>query len=448
MTRLSPDIRAWIGSVRGSPVADVEELTGGASRSSFIVTGEDGQKSFLRLDEGTGPLSGTRFTLAREYSVLAFLQGKGVPVARTYAFSPVHDAILMEFIPGFTTYQRTGSAAEEARLQRDLIAAIVALQTVDPSGLDALGDYCGAPLGEAIPGDLAIWAELYRDKVTPRDPLLEFALNWLSHDVPDPQDKAVLVHGDVGPGNFLVSDGRISALIDWEMVRVGHKLEDLACIIARALGAPFGAAGRHIANYEQLTGQPVDRRKLDYALALVLTRWTIAIAMALSRPSAAQNVPMLFAFRQINARALVEALCRYYGLPLEDGPYHFADRAQAGVPLAYSRDSLTALAARDELPAADRYKLRGVVDLLAYLKSYIDYGPETYEAEELVRIGKALGTQFADLGQARATLCDYAATVDPAGAVPLVEFLRWRCRREHEIMRMSLNERADNAIAY
>ena len=147
-----------------------------------------------------------------------------------------------------------------------------------------------------------------------RDPLIEFGLNWLVQSVPDAGARPVVVHGDVGAGNFMIADGHLRALIDWELVRIGHPLEDLACIIARSLGAPFGSPTENIRNYEALTGTRVDLRHLDYAMALIVTRWLIGIQMALSRPSAQQNVPMLFAFRQLNARALIDALCRCYGI--------------------------------------------------------------------------------------------------------------------------------------
>lgn len=38
----------------------------------------------------------------------------------------------------------------------------------------------------------------------------------------------VIVHGDFGPQNVLIEDGRISALLDWEFAHVGRSVEDLA----------------------------------------------------------------------------------------------------------------------------------------------------------------------------------------------------------------------------
>ena len=443
MSDLPTAVFPWIASLTGTDVASVAELTGGASRSSYIVTGTHGEKYFLRMDQGKGPLSGTQYTLAREYSVLAFLQDKDVPVAKTFGYSAEHDAILMEFVPGHTSYERSSSPSEEAALQRDLVGAIVRLQALDSSSLAALGG-SGEDLGEAVRRDLAEWAKLYDANVNPRDPLLDFALNWLGSEVPDAGRKPVIVHGDIGPGNFMIDQGKVRALIDWEMVRIGHPLEDLACIIARGLGAPFGPARDHIGCYEALTGTSVNLRALDYALALVITRWTIAISMALARPSAAQNVPMLFAFRQINARALVDAFCRYYGLP-ESHPLPLPGNCPIIRPAAvYSREALNELAHNHRLDAADRYKASGVNDLVAYLTSFIAYGPETYAREERDRIAAMVPPG----DDPREAICSHVRTVPLGQAKPVVEYLRWRTGREHGIMRASLNVRADNVIAY
>jgi hypothetical protein len=325
------------------------------------------------------------------------------------------------------------------------MAAVVALQALPTRDLSVLGEHCGAPLGQAIPADLAIWRGLYDSRVTIRDPLVEFSLNWLTQSVPDAESRAVIVHGDVGPGNFIVADGQVSALIDWELVRVGHPLEDVACIIARALGAPFGHPDEHIANYESLSNRHVDRATLDYALALILTRWMIGIQMGLSRPSALQNIPMLFSFRQLNGVALVEAFCRRYEIVRPEAP-PVMPGPSCGLVFKYSADCLQSLAASQHMTTADRYKLNGVVDLIAYLQAFIAYGPERYDREFVERAARVVGHTSANTEQANTALCGHARSVDAREARPLVEFLAWWYAREHSIMRTTLGKLAANTI--
>jgi aminoglycoside phosphotransferase (APT) family kinase protein len=445
MAVLEAPLAAWIEGVTGVPLTDVQELTGGASRNSYILTSRDGTQAFLRLDAGRGPLSGTSFTLQREYSVLAQLQGTGLPIAKVYAFSEEHDALLMEYLPGHTSYQRTGTAEEETALRRELVAAVVTLQRIDPRQVSALGPRAGAPLAEVIPEDMRAWRQLYDERATLHDPLIDFTLNWLSQSVPDARSPSVIVHGDLGPGNFMIHRGRISALIDWEMVRLGHPLEDLACIIARALGAPFGEAREHIANFETLTGQKVESAKLDYALALVLIRWLIAMQMALSKPSALQNVPMLFAFRQINGLSLIEALCRAQGMPQSVAAPQSPGADPCHIVFSYSQECLAEIA-RDASAPASAYKLRGIIDLQAYLRDFIGYGPERYQREETERIEALVGRSLDDAAAANRAACEFARTVALSEAQPLIEFLRWRSEREQLIMRTSLGARQDNRI--
>jgi len=448
MSELSAALRTWIESTIGKPVVAVQELTGGASRNSYILTLQSGTRVFLRLDTGHGPLSGTVYTLAREYAVLSQLQGRGLQVPRVLAFSAEHDAALMEFIPGHTSYQKLGSEAEETKLRRDLMQIVAQLQRIDPREITTLGELRGAPLGIVIPADLAAWRLMYDERATIRDPLVELALNWLSISVPDPDERCVVVHGDVGPGNFLIEGGEIRALIDWEMARLGHPLEDVACIIARALGAPFGEPHEHLANYARLTGAEVDHRRLDYALSLVLARWQVGILMALSRPSALQNVPMLFAFRQINGMALVEALCRLSDVPLRESAFRFRAADPCPSVFAYAQDCLAQMAGDPQAVAANSYKLRGIADLMTYLKSYIDYGPERYDREDLERVAAITGHGASDTREASAAICLHARTVARADTRPLLRYLLWRLQREQAIMRESLRDRSENRIRY
>jgi aminoglycoside phosphotransferase (APT) family kinase protein len=58
-------------------------------------------------------------------------------------------------------------------------------------------------------------------------------LRTLQHVTPDaipelPGSGTVIVHGDFGVQNLLIENGRITALVDWELVHRGEPIEDLA----------------------------------------------------------------------------------------------------------------------------------------------------------------------------------------------------------------------------
>ena len=58
-------------------------------------------------------------------------------------------------------------------------------------------------------------------------PLAEWGIRWLkSHNPVAP--RVAIVHGDYRTGNFLEQGGRITAILDWELVHLGDPHEDLA----------------------------------------------------------------------------------------------------------------------------------------------------------------------------------------------------------------------------
>lgn len=445
---LPPSVRAWAQAVLGSPIVAVAPVVGGASRASAIVRTAAGGEAFLRRETGTGPLADTPFTLAREYAVLRRLQGGDVPVPGVIAFSAEEDAMLMAVVPGFTSYERTLGEAEEEPLRRELMAAVVALQRMPPSLVPELGAGGPATLDETIRRDLALWRSLYEARAAARDPLLDHALDWLESAVPDGDAAPVIVHGDVGPGNFLIHDGHVAALIDWEMVRLGHPLEDVACIVARALGAPFGSANEHLATYAALSGRAVDAAALDYALVLVMVRWTIAIAIGLARPTATQNVPMLIAFRHINGRAMLAAIARRAGrpAPARVAPSAGAAREATRPALAYARAVIDGLAARAGTSPGDAHRLRGAGEMLAYLDALDRYGTDRSEAEETARVGALLGSGFASLADANAALCERIKLGALRSEPALLDHLIWRADRDQAILAGFLGSRADATI--
>ena len=57
-------------------------------------------------------------------------------------------------------------------------------------------------------------------------PLAEWGIRWLKAHSPV-APRVAIVHGDYRTGNFLEQGGRITAILDWELVHLGDPHEDL-----------------------------------------------------------------------------------------------------------------------------------------------------------------------------------------------------------------------------
>lgn len=99
-------------------------------------------------------------------------------------------------------------------------------------------------------------------------PEFEFVLAWLRAHVPVSR-YVTLVHGDFKPGNTLIADDEVVAVLDWETVHLGDPLEDLAWVTN-----PLRAREHQIPNvwedqamvsyYRSATGREIDPPSLRW----------------------------------------------------------------------------------------------------------------------------------------------------------------------------------------
>jgi aminoglycoside phosphotransferase (APT) family kinase protein len=109
----------------------------------------------------------------------------------------------------------------------EFIDTLAAIHAIDwrAARLDAL---LPGP-GTTDPGTAEIdrWERFLDDAVTVEVPLLRAALGWCRRNRAT-SDRVVLCHGDYRIGNFMVADGHLVAVFDWELAHLGDPAEDLA----------------------------------------------------------------------------------------------------------------------------------------------------------------------------------------------------------------------------
>jgi aminoglycoside phosphotransferase (APT) family kinase protein len=146
--------------------------------------------------------------------------------------------------------------------------------------------------------ELDYWQSQFDQQETLVDPIVRGALRHLRRHPPPEAAKPAVVHGDYRAGNFLFTpDGRISAILDWEMCHVGDPLEDIAWAVD-----PMWPMTRHLpldeglAEWQSASGMAVDRRALDwwrlFAAMKASVLWATAARSFTTDPGRAMVLPM------------------------------------------------------------------------------------------------------------------------------------------------------------
>jgi aminoglycoside phosphotransferase (APT) family kinase protein len=218
------------------------------------------------------------------------------------------------------------------------LAAIASVAAVDwRTHLPFLGD---GGNGTTLAERMAHLGEWYRWSVGEREyPTTDAALAWLLDELPADTGEPVLCWGDARLGNTMFgADGRVAALLDWELASIGPPGIDLGWWLAfdefttRAHGvAPLpGYPNRTatIERYEQLTGRTVEHvRWYEVFCAWVLT--VTVIRMADIGVAAGRLSPDN---RMGHGNLTAQMLARWLDLPMPDLDPDYA--ARRGLPVA------------------------------------------------------------------------------------------------------------------
>lgn len=267
--------------LEGQPgrVEDVRRAEGGRSRDNWLfdlVDGTDREPLILRTDPAGGLIDTDR---AVEFAVLHALEGSGLPTptarfldADGRAFG--RPSLIMGRLPGGCDYRvlrdRGRPLDERAGLARAFCELLAAVHRVDWRAL-GLGDALADPGPDAARAALEQWAGILRaDQLEPW-PELEYAVAVLGERAPR-STGTVLVHADFKPGNILLDDGRVSALLDWELAHLGDPLEDLGWVTQPLRAGEHTIEGTWeaadlVAHYERVSGAALDRDALAWWVA-------------------------------------------------------------------------------------------------------------------------------------------------------------------------------------
>ena len=297
----------------GAKVSGVRRVGGGASKEQFFFTLSDssGDEQFLlRMDPRKAITETDR---EREFVLIKAMQGivpvpEPVWVDNDAEFFP-QPAAIMRVVNGVTKPSDAGVKVSglgtwlgpdlRGKLRDQFMDYLVKIHAWDWRAA-ALSGY---EIPEADPRQAARWAynywyELWRIDEGENRPIFSLAEQWLADNMPDTAE-LVMIHGDYRTGNYLFDEdtGQITALLDWELARIGDFHEDLAWVLMQVFGTmdpdgTFRASDlfereEFITEYERRSGRTVNRRTLHYYD--VMSSWKTLIIVAANGLAAARS---------------------------------------------------------------------------------------------------------------------------------------------------------------
>jgi aminoglycoside phosphotransferase (APT) family kinase protein len=229
-------IRADLERYLGRPVRSVRVVPEGHSGFTYWVD-LDGHRAVMRLPPPGARIAGPA-DIPRQGRLIGALHRHGLPVPAVLDMTdqPVVDGrpfYLLEAVDGDRIEKVVGTVPSE-RIAGSAVEVLKQLQRV-PVADSGIGDETPASLDY----ELGRWTWLMDrapEELTGQAP----AVVELLRKTKPVEGPPVLVHADFHYGNMLFRDGRVVALLDWEIAQLGQPLLDLACLMVVAQASRSG----------------------------------------------------------------------------------------------------------------------------------------------------------------------------------------------------------------
>ncbi|MET0658992.1 MAG: phosphotransferase family protein [Steroidobacteraceae bacterium] len=219
-------------------VTKVSKILGGFSKETFIIDAElDGQRwpAILRRDVPLGAVAGS---VVEEAPLLTALHARGLAVPEILAVESDRTVLGEAFTitrraPGETAFSNMRGLQMDSGQQdaaRALAEVLGQLHSLDPNELDLPPSFfdARAAMADCVVRQIDAYEHAWLSRTSAPSPTMSAAFGWLRSHIPPSCGIARIVHGDAGLHNLMLANGRVSALLDWELSHMGDPIEDLA----------------------------------------------------------------------------------------------------------------------------------------------------------------------------------------------------------------------------
>ena len=285
---------AHAAGARDAPIVSLERMSGGAVQENWALDVElsgELRRWVLRTDAGAPVRESS--SRAHEFAVL-----KAVHPANVFAPEPLYLCedlgvtgrlfFIMQRLPGVAAGHKVTRdpkvVPDPADLARELAVNLARLHRIKAPH-PGLGFLKTMLARESI-----AHYRSYLDTLSCAYPVLEWGLRWCEINAPAKED-TTFIHRDYRTGNYLVHDGHLAGVLDWEFPAFGNPLEDVGWMCARCWrfarpDLPVGGiAGLDdfIPVYERESGRKVPPRDLNYWQVMAHLRWAMIALQQVGR---------------------------------------------------------------------------------------------------------------------------------------------------------------------
>lgn len=254
----------------GSPQLRITEATplpGGRSKLTVLIQQEGSTRlpeRFILRQDWAGAVTGT--SVAPEFEILRKVYAAGVKVPEPILLESSAEALgapflLVKCVEGHSEGDLFEPPASES-LALEVAAQLGQLHALSAAPFAGLlGVQQRAYTPDQLRAELESWRPVIARYGEPCV-TMDLALDWLDRNLARVEGPQVLVHGDLGFHNFLVHEGKLAALLDWEIAHLGNPAQDLGYV--RSWTEKMIAWDKFLAAYAAAGGPRVNEHAVNF----------------------------------------------------------------------------------------------------------------------------------------------------------------------------------------
>jgi len=407
--------------------AEVERLTGGKVQSSerqvrwrpawFIDVEVDGAVRQIHLRGDRGGNVAIFPDLKREADIIEILHRHGVPVPEVYGYVAAPPCIIMESIEG-TRDLSDLSDETKSQVGREYMHAVAAMHKLPLEPFVGIGFHRPEGAENIALVGLEAYMPQYRQTKSRPEPLLEFLIRWIRRNVPSHRNNASFIQFD--SGQFLVKDGKMTKLYDFEFSMIGDPMVDLATMGMRNTIEPLGAPLPELVRYyEEAAGEPVDHDAVLFHVLQFSLLGTMQFTGTVAKPEPNDPHAVYLQFDLALRRSILLALSRLSGVALPELPPLQERKGDNAALIAKLADTVSSIASADDFAGSQKAAALELVEWVARA----DALRGEVVARDIADVNAALDANFTDWPSAEAALEQHVLEAGPEEDAKLITLL-------------------------